>query len=46
MGRNILFLYDGEEGDETVVDEFLERSGREMEVRRNLLGSAVAVGDV
>ncbi len=33
VGRNILFLYTGED-DESLADEFLTHGGREMEVRR------------
>lgn len=37
LGKNILFLYEDEESDESMsafVDHFLEHGGREMEVRR------------
>ncbi len=36
LGRNILFLYEDE--DEHIYDAFLEQGGREMEVRRRILG--------
>jgi diguanylate cyclase (GGDEF)-like protein/PAS domain S-box-containing protein len=34
IGRNVLFLYESEDEEDSLADMFLEQGGREMEVRR------------
>ncbi|EJN09172.1 bifunctional diguanylate cyclase/phosphodiesterase [Herbaspirillum sp. YR522] len=34
IGRNVLFLYENEDEEDSLADMFLEQGGREMEVRR------------